>query len=105
MVTHKQIKGEPRVLNDPFPHHLEGIKDQKVALCNLWLETDTQASWSKLCDALWQEGKRVLATQLRAKHVTGKTANPGEEGGLSHLESEGQGEEGRGSPSPPKWHA
>ena len=55
----------------------EGVKNQKVALYNMWLENDIQASWSKLCDALWQEDKKVLATQLRAKYVTGKTTSQG----------------------------
>ena len=43
----------------------------------MWLENDTQASWDKLCKALWQEDKKVLATQLRAKYVTGKTTAQG----------------------------
>ena len=55
----------------------EGVKNQKVALYNMWLESDTQASWNKLCDALWQEDKKVLATQLRAKYVTGKNTTQG----------------------------
>ena len=49
-----------------------GVKDQKVALCKLWLEMDLEASWSKVCDALWKEKKRVLATQLRERYITGR---------------------------------
>jgi hypothetical protein len=56
---------------------LVGVKNQKVALYNMWLESDTQASWSKLCDALWLEDKKVLATQLRVKYVTGKATTQG----------------------------
>ena len=61
-------------MNAP-PH--KGVKNQKVALYNMWPENDTQASWDKLCNALWQEDKKVLATQLRAKYVTGKTTTQG----------------------------
>jgi len=40
----------------------------------VWLENDTSATWKKLCDALRETGKSVLAEQIaQAKdthHVT-----------------------------------
>ena len=76
------IKGHPLALSVMLSVPA-GVKNQKVALYKLWLEMDEQASWSKVCDALWQEGKRVLATQLRTKYVNKRQAqanNRGERG-------------------------
>ena len=60
-------RGSPLLINA-----VSGVKNQKVALYNLWLERDTAASWNKVCGALAQEGKKVLAAHLKATRVARK---------------------------------
>jgi len=49
------------IRNDPG---LPGLEEKCLKMLEVWLENDTSATWKKLCDALRETGKSVLAEQI-----------------------------------------
>ena len=45
-----------------------GTSRQRDELVYVWLCSDTQASWIKLCRALEGMGKRVLSSEIKSKY-------------------------------------
>ena len=43
---------------------LPDLKEKCRKMLEVWLENDTTATWKKLCDALRETGKSVLAEKI-----------------------------------------
>ena len=46
-------------------HNFQGLKEKCRNMLEVWLESDTSATWKKLCDALQEVKKCVLAEKLK----------------------------------------
>lgn len=47
--------------------NLPGLTDKCQKMMEVWLDTDTHATWKKLCDALDEQGYHTLAESIRKK--------------------------------------
>ena len=58
-IVNSQLK---LIKNDPS---LSDLKEKCRKMLEVWLESDTSATWKKLCDALQEAELSVLAEQIK----------------------------------------
>ena len=50
--------------------NLPSLKDKCQKMMEVWLDTDTHATWKKLCDALDEKEYHTLAESIRKKMLS-----------------------------------